>query len=815
MFANMNLLDDVELTADYIAKLMAHVVHVSGKAIPGEYYGQDTVSDIIALLPPKMGTNQLLYFVADYFANRIKDHYYYDDLSAAFAVFRLHLETPASFSEMIDILIAYKDFNLVAIKLLNDDFIKVAKLYAAEIDAHINHSLDYTLDYFSIRTLERSYLTRSYEKSKIKFYKNDRDGYIIERPQYMFMRVALAIWGNLPFIGDFGGSPFIGDFGGSPLKKVFETYDYMSNKYFTHATPTLFNSGTTTQQMSSCFLMHISDSIDGIFKTVTDVAKTIKWAGGIGINISEIRAKGSLIRGTNGMSNGIVQLSCLMNQVGRYIDQGGKRNGSIAVYLEPWHADIFEFLELRLPNGDEKLRARDLFLALWIPDLFMKRVQEDGVWSLMCPDECPGLVDSYGDKFEALYLQYESEGRARRQVNAYDLWKKILTSQIETGMPYMSYKDHANRKSNQHNLGVIRSSNLCNEIYQYSDADNAAVCNLASICLPKFIESDESGKLGINYAKLVEVTRVITSNINRIIDINFYPTKEAKHSNMKNRPMGIGVQGLADVYNIMGLPFGSDEAAELNKHIFETIYYGAVTQTIELAKQFGRPYDNFEGSPFSRGQLQFDLWGVLPKYYDWGPVKADLIKYGARNSLLTAVMPTASTSQIMSNSEAIEPYMSNLFVRSTLAGEFIVINKNMMRCLISRGLWNDEMKRKIILSNGSIQTIPNIPQDLKDIYKTAYEIRQKDIIQQSLDRAPFIDQSQSLNLFLESPNFAKLTSFHMFGWAGGIKTGMYYLRTQPASTPINFGIDATEEQKICKRRPKGAAPDAECEACSS
>ena len=690
---------------------------------------------------------------------------------------------------MVDTLINYKDINGNSINILNDDFICDVKANVEQINARIDHSRDYLLDYFSIRTLERSYLTRSHEKSTIKVYKNDRDGYIVERPQYLFMRVAVAIWGK-------------------NLDRAFETYDYISNKYFTHATPTLFNSGLNNQQMSSCFLMHIGDSLEGIFKTITDVAKTIKWAGGIGINISEIRGKGSLIRGTNGISDGIIPLCILLNQESRYINQGGKRNGTIAVYLEPWHSDIFEFLELRLPTGDEKLRARDLFLALWIPDLFMQRVYSDEKWSLMCPNECPGLVDSYGDKFNELYLKYEREGKYKKQVNAYDLWQKILTSQIETGMPYMSYKDHANKKSNQKNLGTIRSSNLCNEIYQYSDADNTAVCNLASLCLPKFI----SDKV-INYDKLIAAAKTLVVNLNRIIDINFYPTVEAKFSNMKNRPIGIGVQGLADVYNILGLPFGSDQAKEINCHIFEAIYYGVIAQSIELAKQDG-PYENFAGSPFSEGKLQFDLWDVKPKYYDWDAVKADLITYGARNSLLTAVMPTASTSQIMSNSEAIEPYMSNIFVRSTLAGEFIVVNKHLMQDLLALNLWNEDLKRKIILSNGSIQTIPEIPQKIKDIYRTAFEIKQKDVIQQSLDRAPFIDQSQSLNLFFDTSNFDKLTSAHFYGWERGIKTGMYYLRSQPAAIPINFGIDAKEEVKVCKWK-KGSPPPTDCTVCSA
>ena len=791
MSVEKKLIDAIDVFAEDIHTLIEKVIKISGKAIPADYYNEIIINEIKTSLPSNLNYNQYLYFITDFFANKIKDHYYYEDLATIFAVYRLHLETPSCFSDMIKILLDYKDVSGAKINILNDKFIEYTK--SELIDAKIDHMRDYSLDYFSVRTLERSYLTRSHEKSTIQFYKDDREGYIIERPQYLFMRVALAIWGD-------------------NLEKAFNTYDFLSNKYFTHATPTLFNSGMSTQQLSSCFLMHVGDSLESIFKMITDVARTIKWAGGIGINISEIRAKGSLIRGTNGKSDGIIPLCVLLNHEGGYINQGGKRNGSIALYLEPWHADILEFVELRSPTGDEKLRARDLFLALWIPDLFMQRLKEkDAMWSLMCPNECPGLVDSHGEKFNELYLKYEREGRARCQIKAIDLWNKILKSQIETGMPYMSYKDHANVKSNQKNLGTIRSSNLCNEIYQYSDSENTAVCNLASLCLPKFIQKVD-GKNIFNYEKLIEATRTLVENLNQIIDINFYPTQEARASNMKNRPIGIGVQGLADVYNIMELPFGSNEAAELNVHIFETIYYGAITQSIDLAKVDG-PYESFNGSPFSEGNLQFDLWGVKPKYYDWSPIRADLIKFGARNSLLTAVMPTATTSQIMSNSEAIEPYMSNIFVRSTLAGEFIVINKNLMKCLIEKKLWDNEMKQKLILSNGSIQHIPNIPQYLKDIYKTAFEIKQKEIIAQSIARGPFIDQSQSLNLFLDKPSFEKLSWAHFYGWANGIKTGMYYLRTQPAAVPINFSMP--EEKKVCKRRPKGADPLVECQSCSA
>jgi ribonucleoside-diphosphate reductase alpha subunit len=585
---------------------------------------------------------------------------------------------------------------------------------------------------------------------------------------------------------------------GYDLEKAFETYELMSLKYFTHATPTLFNAGTPRGNLSSCFLLGMDDSIEGIFGTVTNIAYISKWAGGIGVHLSGIRAKGSLIRGTNGLSDGILPLCLLLNREAKYINQGGKRQGSVACFLEPWHSDINDFLELRLPNGDEERRARDLFLALWIPDLFMKRVLEKGKWSLMCPDECPGLPENYGEKFEELYIKYENEGRFKKQIDAIELWNKILASQIETGLPYMLYKDTCNIKSNQKNLGTIRSSNLCSEIIEYSDGKEIAVCNLASICLPRFIETNAKGEKFYNFDKLIQISKIITYNLNKVIDINFYPVESAKISNLKHRPIGIGVQGLADVFNIMGMPFGSEEARLLNKQIHESIYYGSLYESCELSKING-PYETFTGSDFSKGILQFDYWNInkdqLMFKDKWNDLKEEIIKYGTRNSLLTALMPTASTAQIMANSEAFEPYMSNTFVRSTLAGEFVIINQNLVMDLLKLGIWSDKIRKQIIFNTGSIQTIMDIPAHIREIYKTAFEIKQRDIIQQSIDRGAFVDQSQSLNLFMGKPDNNILSSAHFFGWKNGIKTGMYYLRNKPAVLPLQFGLDVEKKEK--------------------
>jgi ribonucleoside-diphosphate reductase alpha chain len=688
-------------------------------------------------------------------------------------------------------------------KLLSEDFSQFVLDNIQTISSFFDYSRDMLFDYFAMKTLERSYLLKI-------------DGVIVERPQHMWMRVAVQI--------HFKANNSIEH----NLEKIKETYDLLSLLYFTHATPTLFNSGSKRPQLSSCFLYSSEDNIEDIFKTISDTAKISKWAGGIGMSISNIRAKGSLIRGTNGKSEGIIPLCKTLETVGKYINQGGKRNGSIALYLEPWHADVFEFVELRKNTGDENLRARDLFLALWVPDLFMKRVENDEMWSLMCPDECKDLVETYGDEFEKRYVQYETEKRYKKQVKARDLWNHILENQIETGMPYMAFKDNVNRKNMQSQLGVIRNSNLCCEIALYSDKDNYAVCNLASICLPKFVQHDDSGKaVSFDFEKLEQIAGVITYNLNNVIDVNFYPTPETRKTNVENRPIGIGVQGLADVYCMLGLPFGSDKARDLNSLIFETIYYGAVKMSVSLAKQYG-PYKSYENSPHSKGYLQFHLWEKNPRL-NWETVVEDMKQYGIRNSLLTALMPTASTAQIMGNNEAFEPFTTNIYVRKTLAGEFTVVNQHLIRDLIKRGLWTKQMYEEILYDNGSVQRSFSIPQDLKEIYKTAYELKVTDLLKQAVERSPFIDHMQSMNLFMEKVSFKVLNSSHFYSWKNGLKTGMYYLRTQPAVDPIKFGLDVTSIHRIRGERKEKVNQQAKesgvcprdpqlrelCESCSS
>jgi ribonucleoside-diphosphate reductase alpha chain len=600
-------------------------------------------------------------------------------------------------------------------------------------------------------------------------------GRVAERPQHMLMRVAVGIHKN-------------------DIESAIKTYNLMSEGWFTHATPTLFNAGTPKPQMSSCFLLTMKDdSIEGIYDTLKSCAQISQSAGGIGLSIHDIRAKGSYIKGTNGTSNGIVPMLRVYNDTARYVDQGGgKRKGSFAIYLEPWHADVFDFLDLKKNHGKEEQRARDLFYAMWTPDLFMKRVEENGDWTLMCPNECPGLSDTYGDEFEALYEKYEREGRGRKTIKAQDLWFKILESQIETGTPYMLYKDAANSKSNQKNLGVIKSSNLCTEIMEYTAPDEVAVCNLASLALPKFVEDGQ-----FDHNKLFEVTYQATINLNRIIDNNFYPVPEARNSNMRHRPIGLGVQGLADAYILMRFPFDSPEAAQLNKDIFETIYYASMTASKDLAKVEG-PYETFKGSPVSQGIFQFDMWGVQPSSrWEWDVLREEVMTHGVRNSLLLAPMPTASTAQILGNNECFEPYTSNIYTRRVLSGEFIIVNKHLLRDLVKAGLWNPEMRNKLMASNGSVQKIDEIPQEIKDLYKTAWEISQKVIIEQAADRGAYICQSQSLNIFMENANFGKLTSMHFYGWKKGLKTGMYYLRTKAATDAIKFTVDkAVTEQTI-------------------
>lgn len=653
------------------------------------------------------------------------------------------------------------------------------------IQKMIDYTRDYLFDYFGIKTLMRSYLLKINEK-------------IVERPQHMWMRVAIQIHGCHK-----NGFTILVE---ERLQKIKETYDYLSQLYFTHATPTLFNSGMSKPQLSSCYLMGTSDSIEDIFKTVSDCAKISKWSGGLGLSLSNIRAKGSRIRGTNGKSDGIIPLCRVLQETTCYINQGGKRNGSLAVYLETWHADIFNFVELRKNTGDEKLRCRDLFLGLWICDLFMKRVEADEKWSLMCPDECPGLVENYGEAFEKLYLQYEMEGRYKKKVRAQELWSHIIENQIETGMPYIAYKDSVNSKNMQAQLGTIKNSNLCIEISLYSDKDNYAVCNLSSICLPKFVENGV-----FNFEKLQHVAGVITQNLNHVIDVNFYPTPECKRTNVNNRPIGIGVQGLADVYFMLKLPFGSKEARQLNKLIFENIYYGAVKKSIDLAKRFGR-YESMDfihkngvtTSPHSQGLLQFHLWEQngtkLNLTLDWEPLLKELKEHGIANSLLTAVMPTASTSQICGNLECIEPITSNIYNRKTLSGEFTIVNPHLVKDLMKLGLWSKEMSDEIIHDNGSVQMIRRIPKEIKEIYKTAYEVKLSDILNQAIERSPFVDHQQSTNLFMKTPNTNALNTALFYGWKNGLKTGMYYLRTQPASDANKFGLDSHFVQKIKQER---------------
>jgi ribonucleoside-diphosphate reductase alpha subunit len=667
---------------------------------------------------------------------------------------------------------------------LADDIYEIIKEHADVLDAAIIYERDYHFDFFGFKTLEKSYLLKV-------------NGKIVERPQHMFMRVALGIHKT-------------------DIDAAIETYNLMSEKWFIHATPTLFNSGTPKPQMSSCFLLSMKDdSINGIYDTLKDCALISQSAGGIGLNVHNIRSTGSYIKGTNGTSNGIIPMLRVFNDTARYVDQGGgKRKGAFSVYLEPWHADVFEFLELRKNHGKEEMRARDLFLALWIPDLFMKRVEADAEWSLFCPNEAKNLHTTHGAEFEALYIQYELEGKAKKTIQARELWNAVLESQIETGTPYVLYKDAANTKSNQQNLGTIRCSNLCTEIIEYSDENETAVCNLASLSLPRFVEGKK-----FNFEKLVEVTKIVTRNLNKVIDGNYYPIPETKRSNERHRPIGLGVQGLADVFMMMGLPFESDMAKLLNVNIFESIYYAAMTASCELAKKDGA-YQTFKGSPLSEGKFQFDLWNVAPtERYDWAALRAEVMEHGVRNSLLLAPMPTASTSQILGNNECFEPYTSNIYNRRVLSGEFAVVNKHLLKDLGALNLWNDNMKQRIIAANGSVQNIEEIPADLKEIYKTVWEIKQKTVIDMSADRGAYICQSQSLNLFVEQPNFGKLSSMHFYTWKKGLKTGMYYLRTKAAADAIKFTVDAdvlnqTKDEQQAAISCSLDNPDA-CEACGS
>ncbi len=779
---------------------MVDAVKVAMRVIEGLYDG--------------VTTSELDNLAAETAASMTVSHPDYAQLAARIAISNLHKNTNKSFSETMSEMYHYVNprTNQEA-PLLSQEVYEVIKENAAFLDSHIIYTRDFNYDYFGFKTLERSYLLRI-------------NGKIVERPQHMLMRVAVGIHLN-------------------DMEAAIETYELMSKKFFTHATPTLFNAGTPKPQMSSCFLLTMKDdSIDGIYDTLKQTAKISQSAGGIGLAIHNVRATGSYIRGTNGTSNGIVPMLRVYNDTARYVDQGGgKRKGSFAIYLETWHADIFEFLDLKKNTGKEEMRARDLFFAMWTSDLFMKRVEEDTTWTLMCPNECPGLDDVYGDEFEALYTSYEAQGKGRKTIKARELWEKILESQIETGTPYMLYKDAANRKSNQKNLGTIRSSNLCTEIMEYTSADEIAVCNLASISLPMFVENG-----AFNHELLFNVTKRVTRNLNKVIDRNYYPVIEAENSNMRHRPVGLGVQGLADAFIMLRLPFTSDEAKKLNQEIFETLYFAAVTASMEMAKEEG-PYSTYEGSPISKGEFQHNLWNIkdeeLSGRWDWASLRKEVLANGVRNSLLVAPMPTASTSQILGNNEAFEPYTSNIYTRRVLSGEFIVVNKHLLNDLVERGLWNETLKQEIMRHNGSVQNIERIPQDLKELYKTVWEMSMKDIIDMSRQRGYFIDQSQSLNLFLQDANYAKLTSMHFYAWKSGLKTGMYYLRTKSAVDAIKFTLNndkkaepievqeqpvaqkleaiavleepaemTAEEYRAMIELAKNAGPD-ECEMCGS
>ena len=716
----------------------------------------------------------------------------YSILASRICVTSLHKRTPKSFSSVIDQLYNYVDPKTgLKAPMIADDVYDIIMKNSKDIDSQVIADRDLDYDYFGFKTLEKSYLLKI-------------DGLPAERPQQMLMRVAIGIHKE-------------------DLASAYKTYDLMSQGYFTHATPTLFNAGTRRPQLSSCFLVSMDgDSIQGIYKTLSDVAQISKNAGGIGLHIHNVRGTGAYIRGTNGTSNGIIPMLKVFNETARYVDQGGgRRKGSFAIYLEPWHCDVEDFLNLRKNHGKEEMRARDLFLALWTPDLFMQRVKEDGEWTLFSPDEAPGLDDVYGDDFVKLYTKYEEEGRGRKTIKAQELWYKIIEAQIETGTPYMLYKDAANIKSNQKNLGTIKSSNLCTEIMEYSDSKETAVCNLASIALPKFIIPGKKPKYDLNALKDIAYTATI--NLNRVIDVNYYPTKETKTSNMKHRPIGIGVQGLADTFAILKIPFESDEAKNLDRDIFEAIYYGAMCASVDLAEKEGA-YQTFKGSPLSKGLFQFDLWNESPSTrWDWEELRERVLTRGARNSLLLAPMPTASTSQILGNNECFEPFTSNIYIRKTLSGEFPVVNKHLVKDLVKLNMWDDNLRDKIIINNGSVQDIAEIPDEIKIIYKTAWEMSQKIIIDHAAARAPFICQSQSMNLFVQDANFAKLSSAHFYGWDKGLKTGSYYIRTKAATTAIKgLGIDLSRNQDIPKSEDDNYSdlscsidnPE-DCEACGS
>jgi len=777
-------------------KVLTRIQHLSDGIVVDSY---DIAQKVCGRIYNGVNTSELDELAAQLCSSMMIDNPNYGQLAARIIISNHHKNTSPSFSETIQMMYNNKDTEGTSSPLVNEKLYNVVMNNKEKLNSYIDHNRDYTLDYFGFKTLERSYLTKV-------------GGRIVERPQYMWMRVALGIHDD--------------DF-----KDALKTYDLMSRKYFTHATPTLFNAGTRHQQMSSCYLLAMEDdSLEGIYNTIKDCALISKFAGGIGLHIHNVRAKGSYIRGTNGKSTGIVPMLRVLNGTARYVDQGSRRLGSFAIYLETWHADIETFIQLRKNHGNEEDRCRDLFLALWVSDLFMERVKANGVWSLMCPDKCKGLGDCYGDDFKKLYESYEEQGMFVRQINAQELWFKILECQIEGGTPYILYKDAANKKSNQQNLGVIKSSNLCCEIMEYSNHEETAVCNLASICLPTYMKEADDGAHAFDYAMLHENVKIITKNLNKIIDKNFYPTPKTRRSNLRHRPVGIGVQGLADVFAIMHIPFECEMANDVNRKIFETIYHAAIETSMEISMKrhnmiseviergeslldsdanrtylklneyetnninngttYPGSYCTFAGSPASRGQLQFDLWRVAPSdRYDWELLKNNVVKYGLRNSLLVAPMPTASTSQIMGFNESFEPFTNNIFKRKTLSGEFVVMNKYLIRDLIKLGLWNDAMKNSIMVNEGSVQNIEEIPRDLREVYKNVWEIKQKTLIDLSIERGPFICQSQSLNIFMEEPDFKKLSSMHFYGWSHGLKTGSYYLRNRPRVKTQKFTLD--------------------------
>jgi len=736
---------------------------------------------VIDQLYDGISTSQIDELTSEQCASLASTHPDYNILAGRIVVSNLQKNTHSEFVKVVNDLYHFRDGHDKQCPIVSENLYKVVHDHSQRFEEMINYDRDYLIDYFGFKTLERAYLLRINKK-------------IVERPQHMWMRVAIGIHGD-------------------DLERVKESYDAMSQKYFTHATPTLFNAGTPRPQLSSCFLIAMEDdSIQGIYNTLKDCANISKWAGGIGLHIHNIRSTGTHIRGTNGTSNGIVPMLRVYNATAKYVHQGGgKRNGSFAIYLEPWHGDIEVFLQMRKNHGDEELKARDLFYGLWIPDLFMDRVKTNSTWTLMCPDECPGLSDVYGDEFKELYERYESQGRGKKTMQARDLWFQILDAQMETGTPYLCYKDAANRKSNQKNIGIIKSSNLCTEIMEVSNKDETAVCNLASIALPSFVDTSTQPP-SYNFEKLHEISKIVTNNLNKVIDVNFYPTEKTHTSNMRHRPIGIGVQGLADTFIQMGYTFESEEAKTLNKQIFETIYHAALEKSCEIATVDG-PYETFYGSPAANGVLQFDMWNVEPtqERYDWVGLKEKIKNNGLANSLLMAPMPTASTSQILGYNECIEPITSNIYSRRTLAGEFIMANKYLMRDLLDLGLWNEKVKNNIIANNGSVQQIEMIPENIRNKYKTVWEISMQSLIDMAADRGAYICQSQSLNLWMEDPNYSSMTSMHFYAWAKGLKTGIYYLRRRGRHQAQQFTIEPE------KKEHNGIQEDENeiCEMCSS